>query len=423
MSRNMTSSLIWTLMFVSLGLSISTGSTITAGKTSLKSTETMTKRTCAEERHVVVFDAGSSGTRVHVFSFLPPEDGDRVPTLSDTNDQPRTKKVKPGLSEIARSATVEDDVKNYLAPLLNYATNFVVPDQRGLTPVIFQATAGMRVIDDVVCDRVMTAVRDVLRSSGFLFEDSFAFISEGKREAALSWIAANYLSKRLADGSETIGLIEMGGASTQVVFEVEKTTLESLSADKVFVFEDSRGRRYNLYAASYLGYGQDYAMDTYFEHARSDEEPCCVRGGQCGPERDRRGIGAYETCVERVRAVLFQSERFTVPPSTMQTFVATENFYYTRSDVADIMPASFVMDMNRADDFGKELCAGSDAVLAVDRDRKLCFSVAFQTAFLDALGMFDGDTGAPKVTGRIRGVSVNWALGAAMLHLSQHKKS
>ena len=79
---------------------------------------------------------------------------------------------------------------------------------------------------------------------------------------------------------------------------------------------------------------------------------------------------------------------------------------------------SVVMDLSKAHAFGSELCEGSDAIRAADPHRKLCFSAAYQDAFIDALKLPSGDY--PKAKRQINGVAVSWTLGSALVHSIKH---
>ena len=88
----------------------------------------------------------------------------------------------------------------------------------------------------------------------------------GREEAGLAWIAANFLKKvfdtRFDDVGRTasVGIVEMGGGSTQVSFHVhDSANFAQLDPDRQFLFRDFHGHEFQLYAASYLGFGRDHA--------------------------------------------------------------------------------------------------------------------------------------------------------------------
>jgi len=385
----------------------------------------------AASKYVLVMDAGSSGTRVYVYGFEEHDTHSRVPKLMQNYDT-QEKKIKPGISAVAESSdesTIDDAVSENLHGLIQFAKEIVIdPEERKHTPVLFEATAGMRALDTIKQDMTLRAVRKFLHASEFKFEDAWAEISKGKREAGLSWIAANFLAGTLAaDETETFGLVEMGGASTQVTFEMaDEVEFSGLSPDKQFIFRDLKGKLYNLYAVSYMNYGQDYAMNRYYEEASSthDPEPCCMKQQQCGPAHKHEGSGDYETCHRLVRDALFSTDDFSVPASPVSKLIATENFFYTRNDVRNAMQSaseSDIMDLSKAHAFGSELCEGSDVIRAADPHRKLCFSAAYQAAFIDALQLPSDDY--PKVKRKINGVAVSWTLGSALVHSITHTDS
>ena len=76
-----------------------------------------------------------------------------------------------------------------------------------------------------------------------------------------------------------MGIVELGGASTQIAFLHE----DSILADKYPVHLGSR--IYNLYVHSYLYYGQDYARRWVREWIMKQdpgkdmyEDPCMLKG-------------------------------------------------------------------------------------------------------------------------------------------------
>eukprot|EP00074_Homo_sapiens_P103415 XP_016883621.1 ectonucleoside triphosphate diphosphohydrolase 6 isoform X7 [Homo sapiens] len=147
----------------------------------------------------IMFDAGSTGTRVHVFQFTrPPRE---TPTLTHET----FKALKPGLSAYA------DDVEK---------------------------------------------VKKVFKASPFLVGDDCVSIMNGTDEGVSAWITINFLTGSLkTPGGSSVGMLDLGGGSTQIAFlpRVEGTLQASppgyLTALRMF------NRTYKLYSYSYLGLG------------------------------------------------------------------------------------------------------------------------------------------------------------------------
>ena len=63
-------------------------------------------------------------------------------------------------------------------------------------------------------------------STPFVVNPGLVRVLDGKEEGAFAWLAAQFLAERLpgmkssADG--TLGVLELGGASTQVTFQTDK---------------------------------------------------------------------------------------------------------------------------------------------------------------------------------------------------------
>lgn len=73
----------------------------------------------AQDRFAVLFDAGSSGTRVHVYQYAPPERAGQYATVR----LPSLKmKTNPGLSSFAPDG---DGVADYIQPLIDFARDKV----------------------------------------------------------------------------------------------------------------------------------------------------------------------------------------------------------------------------------------------------------------------------------------------------------
>ena len=113
-------------------------------------------------KYAIVFDAGSTGSRVHVFRF----DGGGAGELALVDDT--FEQLKPGLSSFAK--TPEDGAAS-LKPLLETAMKTVPAAQRGATTVEVRATAGLRMLPGHEADDLLAAVRALLAEYPFKFVD------------------------------------------------------------------------------------------------------------------------------------------------------------------------------------------------------------------------------------------------------------
>ncbi|XP_004297850.1 PREDICTED: probable apyrase 1 [Fragaria vesca subsp. vesca] len=108
--------------------------------------------------YAVIFDTGSSGSRVHVFCF----DHNLLPIGKDLELFLQT---KPGLSSYAsnpRSATLS------LSDLFHEAEAAVPKDLCPFTLVCVGATASLRALGVDASNRILQAVRDLLKQSSSL---------------------------------------------------------------------------------------------------------------------------------------------------------------------------------------------------------------------------------------------------------------
>lgn len=85
----------------------------------------------------IVFDAGSTGSRVHVYSFSVGPTGERV-LLNDDFHQ-----LKPGLSSFSDDP---DKGAESLVPLLDAIEGSIPEDLKSSTPCELRATAGLRLL-------------------------------------------------------------------------------------------------------------------------------------------------------------------------------------------------------------------------------------------------------------------------------------
>ncbi|XP_063456989.1 ectonucleoside triphosphate diphosphohydrolase 6 isoform X2 [Pan paniscus] len=188
----------------------------------------------------IMFDAGSTGTRVHVFQFTrPPRE---TPTLTHET----FKALKPGLSAYA------DDVEKSaqgIQELLDVAKQDIPFDFWKATPLVLKATAGLRLLPGEKAQKLLQKVKEVFKASPFLVGDDCVSIMNGTDEGVSAWITINFLTGSLkTPGGSSVGMLDLGGGSTQIAFlpRVEGTLQASppgyLTALRMF------NRTYKLYS-------------------------------------------------------------------------------------------------------------------------------------------------------------------------------
>ncbi|XP_021107818.1 ectonucleoside triphosphate diphosphohydrolase 6 isoform X7 [Heterocephalus glaber] len=195
----------------------------------------------------IMFDAGSTGTRVHVFQFAQPPG--ETPTLTHET----FKALKPGLSAYA------DDVEKSaqgIQELLDIAKQDIPFDFWKATPLVLKATAGLRLLPGEKAQKLLQKVKEVFKASPFLVGDDCVSIMNGTDEGVSAWITVNFLTGSLrGPGRSSVGMLDLGGGSTQITFLPRAQGTFEASPPGHLTSLQMFNRTYRLYSHSYLGLG------------------------------------------------------------------------------------------------------------------------------------------------------------------------
>lgn len=210
-------------------------------------------------KYAVVFDAGSTGSRVHVYEFQ--FCGEKLLHLVDEVFE----QTKPGLSAFPEDP---DEAVQSLVPLLRQAWRRVPRDLRRCTPIVLKATAGLRLLPSEKVTNILDSVKSWLddqpfhlpRSNSGFSSDPVSVI-DGSEEAVSAWISVNFLQGHIGPERQntnnstkvTSVVLEMGGGSSQIVFDQNET--KSIDFPGGIVDLKFFGRQFQLYQHSFLGYG------------------------------------------------------------------------------------------------------------------------------------------------------------------------
>jgi len=212
-------------------------------------------------QYVLMIDAGSTGSRIHVYRF---NNCGSSPELED--EQFKMTETKPKGSGLSSYPDDPEAAAMSLDVLMDVAMSTVPEKLRACSPVAVKATAGLRILGPEKSEKILDAVRRRLEES-YPFpviskEENGVAIMDGSDEGVYAWITTNYLLGKIGgpDHSETAAVFDLGGGSTQIVFEPtfkspSKGMPEKLAEGDHNYELDFGGRKFQLYQHSHLGYG------------------------------------------------------------------------------------------------------------------------------------------------------------------------
>ncbi|XP_018471697.2 probable apyrase 4 isoform X2 [Raphanus sativus] len=398
-------------------------------------------------RYSVVIDGGSSGTRAHVFGYRI-ESGN--PVFDFRGDESyASMKLSPGLSSYADNP---EGASVSVKELVEFAKGRVPEGKLKESDIRLMATAGMRLLELSVQERILEVARRVLRSSGFKFQDESASVISGSDEGIYAWVVANHALGSLGgDPLQTTGIVELGGASTQVTFVSSEHVPSEFSRTITY-----GNVSYRIYSHSFLNLGQDAAHEKLWESlnnlaANSTEkgivtDPCTPKGYILDKNSTGEGIvlpgeskftdslqaaGNFSKCRSAAFTILQEGKEkcpykhcsigSTFTPNLRGSFLATENFFHT-SKFFGLREKDWLSEMIIA---GESFCGDDWSRLKVKhptfKDESLlryCFSSAYIVSMLhDSLGVALDDQRVEFASeAGEKGIPLDWALGAFILN-------
>ena len=223
-------------------------------------------------QYVMMIDAGSTGSRIHVYKF---NNCGAAPELEDEVFK-QTAKIEGQSSGLSAYPDDPEGAAKSLDPLMEEAMKSVPDKLKACSPVAVKATAGLRMLGEEKSKRILEAVRTRLESK-YPFpvvskEENGIAIMDGSDEGVYAWITTNYLLGKIGgpDHSETAAVFDLGGGSTQIVFEPTFKALASGGLPEKLEEGDHKyelsfgGRKFSLYQHSHLGFGLMSARDAIF---------------------------------------------------------------------------------------------------------------------------------------------------------------
>jgi Golgi apyrase len=321
------------------------------------------------KRYAVIVDAGSSGSRAHVFEWPEPEQYRAQQSRNQTALESvlpvklvTTDRTRPGISSFA--GETDEIWSDHLKQLVSTAKEVVPPDQQYETPVFFLATAGMRLLPELDQQEILGEVCRLLQTqSGFYVPECETHVAviDGETEGLFGWLALNYLLGTLrADEPQSYGFMDMGGASAQIAFAPNTTEADRHSDDLFHVAlrsVDGGNLDWDVFVSTWLGFGANRAYERLAETLVDKgiyKNPCMpwglediinINGTESVSQTKIVGSGSFDECLAAMVPLLnkglpckddpclFNGQH--VPAFDFKTnkFVGVSEFWYTANDV------------------------------------------------------------------------------------------
>lgn len=446
--------------------------------------------------YIVIIDAGSKGSRVYVYNYL--DTGylfknklldKKIEGITASGKLPYVhreerwvKKVRPGLSAFQSKVTGRNTEEaseiighKYLSKLLKRAKRIVPKDQWSRTPLFLHATAGMRLLEKKDQQTILDATcRYIQKSSSFYVPDCHSHVNiiGGDEEGLYGWLAVNYLSESLVKDGKLHGLLDLGGASTQLTFRPKDDELKDHKKHMMTVKLGTAGQtspdmQMQVYSKSFLGYGLHemhigYQDMLYHEQGKKSpvQDPCMPKDYEKSWKEDGekfvfQGTSEYDKCQDVVYETFASKDGIsgcspsvqqevskclldeTVPDFSFdyQNFYGVSGYWDTISHLLQLEDSG-----DKSDDYeryGKvysypEIENETSTVCGLgwkelnkyrSADEEELSDLCFKSTYLlnllhNGLGLDKGDTDSFKVNDQINGFDFSWTLGRAILYAS-----
>ncbi|XP_035125893.2 ectonucleoside triphosphate diphosphohydrolase 4 isoform X6 [Callithrix jacchus] len=410
----------------------------------------------------IVVDCGSSGSRIFVYCWPRhngnPRDLLDIRQMRDKNRKPVVMKIKP--EHVPRAKHKE-------------------------TPLYILCTAGMRILPESQQKAILEdLLTDIPVHFDFLFSDSHAEVISGKQEGVYAWIGINFVLGRFEHiedddeavvevnipGSEsseaivrkrTAGILDMGGVSTQIAYEVPKT--EEVAKNLLAEFNlgcdvHQTEHVYRVYVATFLGFGGNAARQRYEDRIFTNTiqknrllgkqngltpdmpflDPCLPLDikdeiQQNGQTLYLRGTGDFDLCRETIQPFMNKTNETQTslngiyqPPIHFPNseFYGFSEFYYCTEDVLRMGGDYNAAKFTKA---AKDYCATKWSILRERFDRGLyashadlhrlkyqCFKSAWMFEVFHRGFSFPVNYRNLKTALQVYDKEVQWTLGAIL---------
>lgn len=330
-------------------------------------------------KYGIVVDSGSSGSRIQIYKWPDPvyvkkhisDDAILKSPPQIIQEANWTKKTKPGISTYSKKT---DAIwSEHFKDLIEFANDIIPKEKHSDTPIFVLATAGMRLLSKSDQDKILKQTcLELKKNSGFFINncEENVQVIDGEIEGIYGWLGLNYLMGQMNgyeknQEHESIGFMDMGGASTQIAFvpsskeevnkhreDIARVTLRNV---------DGLTQEWNVFVQTWLGFGANQARQRYLSQLiniskiNTDiglnlNDPCMPVGAELNHEFDGqtyniKGIGNYDMCIKTIYPLLLKNVPCKDTPCLFNgvhgpklnfetdKFVGISEYWYTANDV------------------------------------------------------------------------------------------
>lgn len=341
------------------------------------------------EKKIAVVDAGSTGSRLYIYEYSPdPDTG--IPVI----EKETSSKQKGGIQDVDAN-----NLDTYLENL------FGSVNKDNISNIYFYSTAGMRQINPDIRASLNEQVKKWLKAE-FPSSDIDVETIPGRKEALYAWLALNYVNNLFKLQGDTQGVLDMGGASTQIAYEVN---------DKEDFTVEINRKTYKLNTESFLGLGLNLAMSQYLN------QEACFPVGFTLPD-GKKGTGDFDACSKAIMPLITDVQKLNNytklhPVRNTHSFLLISGYDYTASELRITKNYSIKNLGKQGEDFCKQswmdLKAGKTSYVASPFIWHICFDSALEEDLL-TLGYRLDFAGLPVKTASTVSYNLNWPLGVVL---------
>lgn len=359
--------------------------------------------------YAIVFDAGSTGSRIHVYKFT--RKNEKLELLFELFEQ-----IKPGLSSFA------DDVSGGVGTidrLLDYAREYIPKEDWSSTPLELKATAGLRLLPEEKANAILDGVKNLLHNSPFKVGDRAVEIMEGSDEGVFAWMTVNFLLGALGGSgiANSKPTIDLGGGSMQLTFHPKDSATVSAAPEGYVIKRTLFGETFDIYSHSYLGLGLMSAREKLFGGPPPSKtqitqvlSPCFPPGkkiewSNAGSAYSISGAdGGFQGCLGMAKSAV-NKINIDKPKEITNDDVYAFSYYFDKAADAGLI------DPEKGGKIKvKDFVTGAEAACTnFGKDEWLCTDLSLICALLESLGLPEEQ--GLQVYKKINGGETAWALG------------